>query len=133
MNYKQCNILLFFYSFHILDHFILLNFFQFLPTRLEGAVLVPIPKPRFTHGLIYSLRMCLRTFVCRTSPPPCRMFLSETCVFHLTLRFSLLLQKPTSMTTAYLSSPMSLILMCLERFTTGHTRRNSMWRKIDLG
>ena len=86
----------FIHSFHGIEHF----FFAFLLFRLERAVLVQIPSLRFTHALIYSLQMCLRTYVCRAFRPHLSMFLSGKNDFAHTLRFCLPLQMPTSMTTA---------------------------------
>ena len=80
-------ILLFFHSFHIIDHLIFFIFVQFWPCRLEVAVLVQIPNLRFTQELIHSLRMCMRTSLCRASRPHLRIILFGTNVLPHTLRF----------------------------------------------
>ena len=110
----------------------LLMFFVFSFSRLERAVLGQTLSLRFTRALTYSLRMCLRTYVCRAFPPPHRMFLAGTNGLPITLRFCSPLQVPTFMTTASSFSHMLLILRCLDLFTIGHTRSNSTLPKIGL-
>ena len=109
-----------------------LIFFGFLLCRLEQAVHVQIPSLRFTHGLIYSLQMCPRTYMCRASRPRPHTFFSETSDLTHILRSCLPSQMPTFMTTTFLSLHTPLILMCLDQFTTEHTLRNSTLPKIGL-
>ena len=106
--------------------------FGFFICMLEWVVLVRIPSLRCTHGLIYFLQMCPRTFVYRASPPPHRMFPSRTSVLRLTFKFCWPSQTPIAMTTPILSLHTPLILMCLDPLTTRHILRTSTLPKTDL-
>ena len=116
----------------VLPSLCLFMIFVFSFSRLERAVLGETLSLKLTRALTYSLRMCLRTYVCQTFPPPHLMFLAGTNALPITLRFCSPLQTPTFMTTESSSLHMLLMLRSLDIFTIGHTRSNSTLPKIGL-